>query len=227
MIKTFGKMDDDTTRKYSKIIDEMFERRQIDSRGKEILAIAIIYERQPTFLAGTVSDPFESSEIQQLRILLNKILPSFQPHIIPGHLKIGPKTLVTGFQVENVTHDVAFLNPMLATMLANLLKNYTLLYELERGNCSALSISGNSVATGETRIALIVLNSISTATNTGIPKQQLDVNRAIGTTKQEITQARATKPIEKKVIVAALIILGLFLCSCIVAVSMYLLHYSK
>jgi len=44
-------------------------------------------------------------------------------------------------------------------MLANLLNDNLLLKDLNLGSCSAISISGNSIATGEARIALIVKKS--------------------------------------------------------------------
>jgi len=84
------------------MIDQLFERRGIDPKGSKILAIAFLYDQKPapTVPIGPGADPFavrsEINEIQQLRFLLSKIIPGYQPHIIPGHLIISPETLITG-----------------------------------------------------------------------------------------------------------------------------------
>jgi hypothetical protein len=115
----------------------------------------------PYMWVGPGPDPYaagsESREITQLRFLISKVMPSFQPGFIPDHLKIDAGTLITGRQFEiGEDLNVGYINPMLAVMLADLLEDEGLLEEVELGKCSALCVSGNSVALGEARLALVV-----------------------------------------------------------------------
>jgi len=147
----------------SEMINDLFNRRRIDPTGERILVAALLYEREmaPYVWVGPGPDPYavgtESREITQLRYLISKVMPSFQPHFIPGHLKIDSRTLITGRQFEiGEDLDVGYINPMLAVMLADLLEDEDVLQEVELSKCSALCVSGNSVALGEARLALVV-----------------------------------------------------------------------
>jgi len=147
----------------SEMINDLFNRRRIDPTGERILVAALLYEREmaPYVWVGPGTDPYavgtESREITQLRYLISKVMPSFQPHFIPGHLKIDSGTLITGRQFEiGEDLDVGYINPMLAVMLADLLEDENVLQEVELSRCSALCVSGNSVALGEARLALVV-----------------------------------------------------------------------
>jgi hypothetical protein len=147
----------------SEMIDAMFEKRELSSKGKEIVAIAFIYETlpAPSVWLGPGRDPYavgkEDKETRHLRYVLTKILPSYQPHFIPGHLKIKPETLLTG-RLFNFKDEIclSLANFTLARMLAEILTEKGRQFGLKESNCSAISISGNSVATGVSRIALIV-----------------------------------------------------------------------
>ena len=147
----------------SQMIEAMFEKREIDSKGKEIVAIAFIYETLPatSVWIGPGPDPYavgkEDKETRHLRFVLTKVLPSYQPHFIPGHLKISRETLITGRQFNfNDELCKSLANFTLARMLEEVLTQKGRQFGLKASNCSAISISGNSVATGEARIALIV-----------------------------------------------------------------------
>ena len=147
----------------SEIIKKLFDKRSINPEGKEILAIAFLYKQKPApyVWTGSSPDPYaanpDNNDLKQLRFLLSKILPGFQPHYIPGHLRIGPETLIAGRQFEiNEKIDAAYINQTLANMLAELMEDHNMLEDLDLCYCSALSLSGNSVATGEARIAVLV-----------------------------------------------------------------------
>lgn len=136
----------------------MFESRRIDSQGKSILAIAFLYEQIPApMVAIGTSSSTKTAEKQQIRFILTKILPGYQPHIIPGHLGIGSQTLISSRQLNfNESLNVNYINPLLAQMLADAIKKSSRLRSINLNSCSAISISGNSIATGEARIALLV-----------------------------------------------------------------------
>ncbi len=146
----------------SEMIEAMFDKREISSKSRKIIAIAIIYERLPApyVWLGPGRDPFavgrEDQETRHLRYVLTKILPGYQPHFIPDHLRITPETLITGRRF-NFGDElcVSLANFTLARMLADILEKNARQYSLKESNCSAISISGNSVATGEARVALI------------------------------------------------------------------------
>jgi hypothetical protein len=147
----------------SEMINDLFNRQRIDPTSERILVAALLYEQEmsPYVWVSPGPDPYavesESREITQLRYLISKVMPSFQPHFIPGHLKIDSGTLITGRQFEiGEDLDVGYINPMLAVMLADLLEDEGLLEEVELSKCSALCVSGNSVALGEARLALVV-----------------------------------------------------------------------
>ena len=141
----------------------MFEKREISGKGREIAAIALLYETlpAPSVWVGPGSDPYavgkEDKETRHLRYVLTKILPSYQPHFIPGHLKITPETLITGshFNFKDEL-SLSLANYALARLLVEVITLNARQYGLKETNCSAISISGNSVATGDARIALIV-----------------------------------------------------------------------
>ncbi len=147
----------------SEVIRDLFNRERIDPGGKKILAFAIIYERDiaPAVWVGPGPDPFDagsdSVHVRHLRFLASKIVPGYQPHYVPGHLGIGKDTAVAGRQFEpGESLDGGYINQVLAVMLADLLEDQGLLDDVELSDCSALSLSGNSVATKEARFALVV-----------------------------------------------------------------------
>ena len=148
------------------VLDGLFERRRIDPTGNKILAIAFLYQSKlsTTVLIGSAGNPIvldpQENEYNYLWYMLKKIIPNYQPHIIPAHLQVPLGTPITGRQLEaGEPLSVNYINPLLATMLANLLYDENLHNELNPYTCSAISLSGNSVATGESRIALIVKRS--------------------------------------------------------------------
>jgi alpha-glucoside transport system substrate-binding protein len=141
----------------SEKIIELFNREKIDPAGKKILAFALLYERDvaPTVWVGPGPDPFavegEDAEIRQVRFLASKIIPGYQPHFIPGHLVIDQGTAVVGRQFKAEERlDAKYINQVLSVMLAGLLGDQDL------SNCSALSLSGESVALGQNRFAIVV-----------------------------------------------------------------------
>ncbi len=77
------------------MIEAMFEKRELSSEGKEVVAIAFLYETlpAPSVWVGPGPDPYavgmEDRETRHLRFVLTKVFPSYQPHFIPGHLDIG------------------------------------------------------------------------------------------------------------------------------------------
>jgi hypothetical protein len=144
-------------------IEELFEKQQINSKGNEIVAVAFLYEQLPApyVWVGPGIDPYavvgEDNDTRQLRMVLSKTLPSFQPHIIPGHLKIDARTLIAGRPFQRGDQiKPSITNPALATMMADIIGANRLLKELEQETCSAIAVSGNSPATGEARIAIFV-----------------------------------------------------------------------
>jgi hypothetical protein len=136
---------------------ELFNREKIDPSGKKILAFAILFERQvaPAVWVGPGPDPFavegENAETSQARFLASKIVPGYQPHFIPAHLTIDTDTFVAGRPLrKGESLEVAHINQVLAVMLADLLADQDL------SKCSALSLSGESVALGQNRFAIVV-----------------------------------------------------------------------
>jgi hypothetical protein len=141
----------------SETIKELFNREKLDPVGRKILAFAMLYEHgvAPSVWVGPGPDPFaakgESAEIRQTRFLASKIIPGYQPHFIPPQLKVDLDTAVASRQFRRrESLDVGYINTTLSVMLAELLSGHDL------SNCSALSLSGNSVALGEARFALVV-----------------------------------------------------------------------
>jgi WD40 repeat protein len=147
----------------SEIIQELFDRRRLDPAGKVILAAILLCERTPApfVWTGPGPDPYavgsEDETTRHFRFLLSKIIPGYQPEKIPGHLMITAETRIAGREFEpGESLDVGVINPMLAVMLADLLEDHGVLDDLDLSKCSALSLSGNSPATGEARLALVV-----------------------------------------------------------------------
>ena len=147
----------------SEIIEKLFDRRHLDPAGKKILAAVLLCQWTPApfVWTGPGPDPYaigsEDDETRQFRFLLSKIVPGYQPHFIPGHLIITADTVITGREFQSgESLDVGTINPMLAVMLADLLEDHGLLDDLDLSKCSALSLSGNSPATGEARMAFVV-----------------------------------------------------------------------
>ena len=160
-MKIFGKKKEGNTQTNSnpvEIIDQLFERRKLDPQGKSILAIAFLYDQIPAPMVAIGSNTsVKLAEDQQIRYILTKILPGYQPYILPGHLGISSETLITSRQFQNnESLDINHINPLLAQMLVDILKQHKRLNRIDLSSCSAISISGNSVATGEARIALLV-----------------------------------------------------------------------
>lgn len=148
----------------SEVIWELFERRRLDPNGKKILAFAMLYEREmaPAVWVGPGPDPFavegESKQTRMLRFLASKIVPGYQPHFIPRHLRIDKETAVTGRKFElGEDPTIGNFNQVLAVMLADLIEDQGLLDDQELRDCSALALSGNSPALGEGRFALLVI----------------------------------------------------------------------
>ena len=141
----------------SEFIIELFNRERIDPAGSKILAFAMLYERgiAPAVWVGPGPDPFaaegEGAEARHARFLASKIVPQYQPHLIPGHLAIDLGTSAADRQFRHgESLEVAYFNQVLAVMLAELLAGQDL------SNCSALSLSGESSALGQTRFAIVV-----------------------------------------------------------------------
>ncbi|MFN2237138.1 MAG: DUF308 domain-containing protein [Anaerolineales bacterium] len=141
----------------SEKIVELFNREKIDPAGKKILAFAILFEREiaPAAWVGPGDDPYgvegESTEARQARFYASKIIPGYQPHFIPAHLSIDQDTRTTGRRLQKgESLDASHINPELAGMLADLLPDQDL------SRCSALSLSGESTALGNTRFAVVV-----------------------------------------------------------------------
>jgi hypothetical protein len=147
----------------SEVIWELFERRQLDPNGRKILAFAILHERDvaPVVWVGPGPDPFEvegeGKQTRHLRFLASKIVPGYQPHFIPTHLRIENETAIAGRLFEpGESLEVGHTNQVLSVMLADLVEDRGLVDDQELRNCSALSLSGNSVALGEGRFGLLV-----------------------------------------------------------------------
>ncbi|MGD1992930.1 MAG: hypothetical protein PVI59_07035 [Anaerolineae bacterium] len=137
---------------------ELFNREEIDPAGKKILAFAMLFEREttaPVVWVGPGPDPLaapgEGPEARQTRFYASKIIPGYQPHFIPGHLTVDLDTAVVGRQLRDRERlDPAYINQTLAVMLAPLVVDQDL------SHCSALSLSGESIALGQTRFAIVV-----------------------------------------------------------------------
>lgn len=140
------------------VIIQMFERRRINPQGRSILAIAFLYDRIPSpMVVIDTNTVIELTEENNIRKILTKILPGYQPHILPGHLRLAYETQITYRQFEpNESLDVNHINPLLAQMLVDALNRDRRLKRTDLSKCSAISISGNSFETGEARIALLV-----------------------------------------------------------------------
>ena len=141
----------------SEKLTELFNREEIDPAGKKILAFAMLYERgiAPAVWVGPGPDPYaaegEGAEARHTRFIASKIIPGYQPHYIPGHLTVDLDTAAAGREFRHgESLDAAYVNQALAVMLADLLADQDL------SNCSALSLSGESVALGQTRFAVVV-----------------------------------------------------------------------
>jgi len=147
----------------AEIIDQLFSEKKIDPMANRILAIAILYERKPspTVWVGPGPNPYdvgrEDNETQQLRMLLIKILPNWQPSMIPNHLRIEPQTLITGrqFKIGESTNN-SDVCPLLAQMLVEALRKYSMLKLLDPKSCSAMAISATSFVTGEVRVGVLI-----------------------------------------------------------------------
>ncbi len=136
---------------------ELFNREKIDPSGKKILAFAMLYERgiAPAVWVGPGPDPHaaegDDEQARRARFLASKIIPQYQSHYIPGHLTIDLDTAVADRQFRHgESLAVGYVNRVLAVMLAGLLLDRDL------SNCSALSLSGESHALGQTRFAIVV-----------------------------------------------------------------------
>jgi hypothetical protein len=142
----------------SEKIIRLFNREKIDPAGKKILAFAMLYEREttaPVVWVGPGPDPLaapdEGPEARQTRFYASKIIPGYQPHFIPKHLTVDLGTAVVSRQFRDKERlDAAYVNQVLAVMLAPLVADQ------ELSSCSALSLSGESVALGQTRFAIVV-----------------------------------------------------------------------
>jgi hypothetical protein len=136
----------------------LFDRRKLDPAGKKILAFAMLYEFErtaPSVWVGPGPDPLaapeEGPEARQTRFYASKIIPGYQPHFIPGHLVVDLDTAVVSRQCKpNERLDAAYVNQVLAVMLTPLVADHDL------NQCSALSLSGESTALGQTRFAIVV-----------------------------------------------------------------------
>jgi HEAT repeat protein len=137
---------------------ELFNRRKLDPAGKKILAFAMLYEFEktaPAVWVGPGPDPLaaphEGPEVRQTRFYASKIIPGYQPHFIPGHLVVDLDTAVVSRQFKPKERlDAAYINQVLAIMLTPLVADHDL------DHCSALSLSGESTALGQTRFAIVV-----------------------------------------------------------------------
>jgi hypothetical protein len=136
---------------------ELFIREKIDPAGSKILAFAMLYQRgiAPVAWVGPGPDPYavpgEGPEARQARFYASKIVPQYQPRFIPGHLTVDLDTAVASRQFRHEESlDTGYINQVLAVMLAELLADQDL------SSCSALSLSGESVALGQTRFAIVV-----------------------------------------------------------------------
>ncbi len=143
---------------HSEKLVELFNKEKIDPSGKKILACAMLYEREttaPAVWVGPGPDPLaapdDGPEARQTRFYASRIIPGYQPRFIPSHLAVGPETAVASRQFRDGERlDSKYVNQVLAVMLAQLVGDRDL------SDCSALSLSGESVALGQTRFAIVV-----------------------------------------------------------------------
>jgi len=140
------------------VLEYLFELRRLNPLTERIAAVAFLYQREmpPTVLIGRSGNPMPlDPKIDPYNFhfyILSKILPGYSPHIIPAHLQLKFGTSITARKLDpGEPLDVNYLNPLLARMLAKLLFDEKKLDEIG----SAISISGNSIATGEARIAIV------------------------------------------------------------------------
>jgi len=142
----------------SEKIYELFGREKIDPEGRKILAFAILTETHmapPIWVGKPEQDPFavegESNEIRMARFYASKIIPGYQPDLIPRHLNVDRDTPVEirEFRYKE-SLDPEYINRTLAVMLAKLLP------EANLSNCSALCLRGESRALGQTRFGIVV-----------------------------------------------------------------------
>jgi hypothetical protein len=138
-------------------IIELFNRERIDPSVSQILAFALLYEREipPGVWVDCVPEPGTtvsgSSEARLIRFLARKIVPGYQPHFIPAHLAVDKGTVVAGRLLgKGESLEVAYINRVLADMLADIAGDQDL------NHYSALSLSGESTALGQTRFAILV-----------------------------------------------------------------------
>lgn len=118
----------------------------------------MLYEREttaPVVWVGPGPDPLaapdDGPEARQTRFYASRIIPGYQPRFIPSHLAVDTETAVSGRQFRDGERlDAQYVNQVLAVMLAQLVGDRDL------SDCSALSLSGESVALGQTRFAIVV-----------------------------------------------------------------------
>jgi len=144
------------------LIDQLFSSKKIPAEANHIMAIAFLYERlpAPAVWVGPGPNPYkvkgENSHTQQLRMLLLKILPNYQPNLIPTHLQVDAKTLIIGrkFEIGETIQD-SDICPLLAKMLVDVLKKNAMLKMLDSKTCYAVAISSSGFVTGEVRIGVL------------------------------------------------------------------------
>ena len=123
------------------VIIQLFEQRRINPQGRSILAIAFLYDRIPAPMVAIGSNTSTKlDEDQNIRFILTKILPGYQPHILPGHLRLAYETQIANRQFEpNESLDVNHINPLLAQMLVDALNQDSRLKHTDLHKCLARS----------------------------------------------------------------------------------------
>lgn len=146
----------------SRTLLECFDRKMDDLGVGEILAVAILHERDVApFVDVEVAQPFDDGaqprSEAQARTLASMIVPQYQPALIPQSAGLTPRTrCVSRAFAPNESLAPRLVNMTLATMLAELLDDD------EVGSCWAISLTGDSAVLGQTRFAVVA--KVDTAT---------------------------------------------------------------
>jgi hypothetical protein len=151
----------------SQKIQQLLGRGEPDPAATEILAVAVLHERDIQFAdpGALVPGSGAADEADHAKALADRIVPQFQPAYIPAGAGVtaGTRYLARVFR-PNESLDAPRVNQTLAVMLADVLTDE----EVE--HCAALSLSGDSPALGATRFG-VVTRAAATAEATAAPRE--------------------------------------------------------
>jgi len=147
---------------FKESLEAEFGKGKIDPQANELIAVSFLYEYLPSknALIGSRNEQYhvkgENSQTREMRFMLSKIIPGYKPHILPRGILITKNTVIVGRQLKSgESLESSYIHSLHAQMLAKALKKKSVDKKLMKNGYTALSISGESVATGRARIAVV------------------------------------------------------------------------